>query len=104
MSVLRERRFWDLFAASFGALFFELLLVRWLPTEIYYLGYYKNCILFATFLGYGIGCATHYRFESDRTFHLVAASQPLQQKYWVTPRHGANQGHRLRAHARPRTC
>ncbi len=39
MSILRERRFWDLFAASFGALFFELLLVRWLPTEIYYLGY-----------------------------------------------------------------
>lgn len=60
---LTERRFWDLFIASFGALFFELLLVRWLPTTIYYLGYYKNCILFATFLGYGVGCATHYKFD-----------------------------------------
>ena len=75
MSVLRERRFWDLFAASFGALFFELLLVRWLPTEIYYLGYYKNCILFATFLGYGIGCATHYRF--DRLIPHFALSLPV---------------------------
>ena len=75
MSILRERRFWDLFAASFGALFFELLLVRWLPTEIYYLGYYKNCILFATFLGYGIGCATHYRF--DRLLPYFALSLPV---------------------------
>src|SRR5215472_16199855 len=51
-------KFWDLFVASFGALFFEMLLVRWLPTTIYYLGYYKNCILFATFLGFGCGAAT----------------------------------------------
>ena len=52
------RRLWDLLIASFGALFFEMILVRWLPTTIYYLGYYKNCILFATFLGFGCGAAT----------------------------------------------
>ena len=44
--------------ASFGALFLELLLIRWLPTSIYYLGYFKNCILLATFLGFAAGCAT----------------------------------------------
>src|SRR3989442_11157039 len=58
-----QRRFWNLFIASFGALFFEMLLVRWLPTTIYYLGYYKNCILFATFLGFGCGSATRRRVD-----------------------------------------
>ena len=53
-----QRQSWDLFIASFATLFFEMLLVRWLPTEIYLLGYYKNCILFATFVGFGVGCAT----------------------------------------------
>jgi hypothetical protein len=61
MRLATERRFWDLLIASFGALFFEMLLVRWLPTTIYYLGYYKNSILFATFLGFGCGAATHRR-------------------------------------------
>jgi SAM-dependent methyltransferase len=37
--------------------------VRWLPTSLYYLGYFKNCILIATFLGFGIGCATRVRLE-----------------------------------------
>src|SRR5262245_7450168 len=63
MNLLRQRRFWDLLIASFGALFLEMLLVRWLPTTIYYLGYYKNCILFATFLGFGCGCATQRRVD-----------------------------------------
>src|SRR5215831_1470065 len=63
MHFLRQRRVWDLLIASFGALFFEMLLVRWLPTTIYYLGYYKNCILFATFLGFGCGAATRRRVE-----------------------------------------
>jgi SAM-dependent methyltransferase len=60
---MTQRRFWDLLIASFGALFFEMLLVRWLPTTIYYLGYYKNCILFATFLGFGCGSATRRRVD-----------------------------------------
>jgi len=53
----------ELFVVSFVALFFESLLVRWLPTSLYYLGYFKNCILIATFLGFGIGCATRRPFE-----------------------------------------
>jgi hypothetical protein len=67
-----QRRFWDLFIASFVALFFEMLLVRWLPTTIYYLGYYKNCILFSTFLGFGCGLATR-----RRTDRMLAYFAPL---------------------------
>ena len=65
-----SRRFWDLFIASFAALFFEMVLVRWLPATIYYLGYYKNCILLATFLGLGCGAAT--RRNVDRLLPYLA--------------------------------
>ncbi len=95
-----QRKFWDLLIASFGALFFEMLLVRWLPTTIYYLGYYKNCILFATFLGFGCGSAT--RRGVDRVlpyFALCVAAMvmgavltehytqivPLEMGEWVWP-------------------
>src|SRR5262252_2804794 len=67
-------KFWDLFTASFGALFFEMLLVRWLPTTIYYLGYYKNCILFATFLGFGCGAATRRNSESALPYFLFCVA------------------------------
>src|SRR5437870_3904161 len=63
MNITRYGEFRDLLIASFAALFFEMLLVRWLPTTIYYLGYYKNCILFATFLGFGCGSATRRRVD-----------------------------------------
>ena len=33
---MRRTDSWNLFIASFAALFFEMLLVRWLPTTIYY--------------------------------------------------------------------
>jgi Spermine/spermidine synthase domain len=70
--LLADRRFCDLFIASFVALFFELLLVRWLPTEIYLLGYFKNCILIATFVGFGVGCAT--RYDCTRLIPIFALS------------------------------
>ncbi len=66
-----QRRIWNLLIASFGGLFFEMLLVRWLPTTIYYLGYYKNCILFATFLGFGCGAATHRRSHRVLPYYLL---------------------------------
>lgn len=69
-----RQEFWNLFVASFGALFFEMLLVRWLPTTIYYLGYYKNCILFATFLGFGCGAATRRRVERILPYFLFCVS------------------------------
>src|SRR5437667_7605857 len=78
MKISHNPKFRDLLIASFAALFFEMVLVRWLPTTIYYLGYYKNCILFATFLGFGCGSAT--RRSVDRIlpyFALCVASMVI---------------------------
>jgi hypothetical protein len=73
--LLSQEAFWNLFVASFVALFFEALLIRWLPTSIYYLGYFKNSILIATFLGFGIGCATRVRVERVLpAFTLICAT------------------------------
>src|SRR5436190_22492884 len=78
MKISHNPKFRDLLIASFAALFFEMMLVRWLPTTIYYLGYYKNCILFATFLGFGCGLATERRvIWSLRWFGLFGAAGVL---------------------------
>lgn len=45
-----------LVCASCGALFLELLLIRYLGTEIPVLAYFKNFPLLAAFVGLGVGC------------------------------------------------
>ena len=47
-----------LFLISFLGLFGELAFIRYLPSNIYLLSYYKNSILIAIFLGFGIGFMT----------------------------------------------
>lgn len=44
-----------IFLTSFLILFLELALIRFLPAQISYLGYYSNFILLASFVGIGIG-------------------------------------------------
>ncbi|MFQ5465854.1 MAG: hypothetical protein ACE5EI_08000, partial [Thermodesulfobacteriota bacterium] len=44
-----------LFTISFLVLFGELLFIRYLASNIYLLSYYKNSMLIAIFLGFGIG-------------------------------------------------
>src|SRR5215217_7800529 len=44
-----------IFFVSFTLLFFELLCIRWIPAYLYYLGYFTNFILLASFLGMGLG-------------------------------------------------
>jgi hypothetical protein len=44
-----------LFLVSSTLLFAELLLIRWLPAEVIYLGFFRNFLLMASFLGIGIG-------------------------------------------------
>jgi spermidine synthase len=44
-----------LLMASFGALFLELALIRWLPYRVRVVAYFPNLILIAAFLGLGIG-------------------------------------------------
>ena len=36
-------------------LFVELLLIRWIPSEVRYIGFFSNFLLMASFLGIGIG-------------------------------------------------
>jgi hypothetical protein len=44
-----------LVAFSFLSLFLELALIRWTGSNIYYLGYFTNFVLLASFLGIGMG-------------------------------------------------
>jgi hypothetical protein len=48
---------WTLVAASFLTLFAELVLIRWLGTEVRVFAYVKNLALLLCFLGFGLGCA-----------------------------------------------
>jgi hypothetical protein len=49
-------------------LFFELLCIRWIPSYVRYLSYFNNFILFASFLGIGLG--------------MLAARR---QRFWFPP-------------------
>ena len=44
-----------LFLTSMTLLFVELLLIRWIPANVIYVGYFSNFILIASFLGIGLG-------------------------------------------------
>ncbi|MBI2985242.1 MAG: hypothetical protein HYY45_00600 [Deltaproteobacteria bacterium] len=46
----------DLFIVSFLSLFFEMLLIRYIPSQVRIIGYYTNFVLIASFLGLGAGC------------------------------------------------
>jgi hypothetical protein len=48
---------WMLVVASFLTLFAELVLIRWLGTEVRVFAYVKNLALLLCFLGFGLGCA-----------------------------------------------
>ena len=48
--------YWRLFLASTFALFLELLVIRWISSEITIFAYFKNLVLIACFLGFGLGC------------------------------------------------
>jgi SAM-dependent methyltransferase len=45
-----------LFGVSFVMLFLEILLIRWIATEIRIFAYLGNLVLLACFLGIGVGC------------------------------------------------
>ena len=71
-----------LFLVSFAALFFEVLLIRWIATEVTVFGYFKNLILMGSFVGLGLGCATARRLGSSleekkiRAIPMVSAPYP----------------------------
>jgi spermidine synthase len=52
----RTRILWPLFLVSFACLYLEVLLIRWIGTEVRVFAYFQNLALLACFLGFGIGC------------------------------------------------
>ncbi len=50
-----------LFLVSCATLFLEIMLIRWISTEIRIFAYFQNLALIACFLGFGLGC-----YWSDR--------------------------------------
>ena len=51
-----SRTYWRLALISFLTLYLELVVIRWLATEIRIFAYFKNFPLMASSLGFGIGC------------------------------------------------
>lgn len=54
-------------------LFVELLLIRWIPAEVRYIGFFSNFLLMASFLGIGIGILLGRRrqFDTSAIFPLL---------------------------------
>src|SRR5246127_4182166 len=65
-----NRILWPLFLVSFASLFLEILLIRWIGTEVRLFAYFQNLTLVACFLGFGLGC---YRAAEKKT-HLFDAT------------------------------
>ena len=56
--LLPSRRLLLLFLVSVSGLFLELMLIRWIGTEIRIFAYLQNTVLVVCFLGLGMGCFT----------------------------------------------
>src|SRR5438552_15673217 len=63
---------WQLGLWSLLSLFFELLMIRWISSEVRVFAYFKNFVLVACFLGFGLGC-----YLSRRRANLLAMIVPL---------------------------
>jgi len=66
---------WRLFALSFTALFLELMVIRWAPSELRLIAYYANLLLVSSFLGLGLGAMLTARdWRLFRFFPLFLAA------------------------------
>jgi SAM-dependent methyltransferase len=55
-----------LFLTSFAILYVELLLIRWIPANVQYIGFFANFLLIASFLGIGLGILLGRRGANPR--------------------------------------
>jgi SAM-dependent methyltransferase len=62
----------QLILISLLSLFVEMLMIRWVSSEIRIFAYFKNFVLVACFLGFGLGC-----YLCRRRVQLVAVTAPL---------------------------
>jgi len=49
---------WRLLLVSFAGLYLEIVLIRWLGTEVKIFAFFQNLSLIVCFLGFGVGCFT----------------------------------------------
>jgi spermidine synthase len=79
------KRTWAIFIISVLGLFLEILLIRWIGTEVRIFAYLQNTILVACFLGLGIGCFTSRQVINLRhslisiTFLLLLMTIPMSK-------------------------
>src|ERR1017187_232985 len=52
---------WRLLLVSSAALYLEIVLIRWLGTEVKIFAFFQNLSLIVCFLGFGVGCFTSRR-------------------------------------------
>jgi SAM-dependent methyltransferase len=57
---------------SAAGMFFEMMMIRWVSSEIRIFAFFKNFVLIACFFGFGLGC-----YFSKRRFNLIALFLPL---------------------------
>ncbi len=55
-----------LFLTSLAILFVELMLIRWIPANVKYIGFFSNFLLIASFLGIGLGIILGRRGANPR--------------------------------------
>jgi predicted membrane-bound spermidine synthase len=74
LTFLRDTRV-RLVLTSATLLFVELLLIRWIPAEVRYIGFFSNFLLIASFLGIGLGILLGRRvsFAAIATFPVLLA-------------------------------
>src|SRR3990172_8427656 len=70
-----------LFLISFLALYFEVVLIRWIPGQVTIIGYFTNHVLIASFLGLGVGCAAG-RGAKDRPLSFLLRLAVLIAVCW----------------------
>src|SRR6266851_178111 len=64
--------YWLLIVFSILGMFFEMMMIRWVSSEIRIFAYFKNFVLVACFFGLGLGC-----YFSKRRVNLIALFIPL---------------------------
>jgi hypothetical protein len=72
--MLKNLDSWRLAGMGFLTLFLELALIRYLPGNIWNLGYFPNLILIAVFIGMGLGFMFHHLIEARGSSILMHAS------------------------------
>lgn len=63
---------WLLFLVSAATLYVELVMIRWVGTEVRIFAFVQNIVLITCFLGFGVGC-----FTSDRPGSLMPSLYTL---------------------------